>query len=69
MVDQEDLKKLRLLYLNAELFKIAAPVGSLHGYWDVTSDITAFVNGRPTIVTMTADEWIAYAEKLLWMRQ
>ena len=56
---------LRLIALNHELWKIAEPVGSLHGYWDIIFDIKAFLEGRPPLLQMTAEEWIAYAEELL----
>ena len=54
-----------MLALQYELWKIAAPVGSLHSYWDVIFDIELLLKrGRP-ILTKTAEEWIAYMEELI----
>lgn len=55
----------RLRELVAEMRKVAAPVGSLHSFWDVMWDMEAFLEGRPTIIRQSADEWIKYAEQCL----
>jgi len=51
--------------LAKDLRKIAEPCGSMHSYWDRISDMEAFVKGQPTIVHMTATEWIEEAMNLL----
>ena len=58
-------QRAKLQTLVRDMRNIAAKVGSMHGWWDGISDIEAFLAGKPTIVTMTPDEWIAYAEKNL----
>lgn len=60
---------LRILYLSNELRKVAAPVGPMHSFWDVISDMHAFTQGKPTIVQKTVEEWIGYAEALLAQNQ
>ena len=62
MTEQQHL---RLLALQHALKKRAVPVGSLHSLWDIIFDIQAFMEGKPTILKKTAEEWISYAEKLL----
>lgn len=61
----DEHKKIRIMALSHELWKIAAPAGSMHAYFDVISDMESFVRGDRTIVQHTADEWIEYAENLL----
>ena len=56
--DMTDAQCIQMLVLINALWKKSAP-------WDVIVDMQAFIQGRPTIVQMTAEEWIRYAEKLL----
>ena len=62
ITDQQSLKIILLIH---DLWRIAAPVGSMHAYWDVIMDMQAFIQGNPTVMNMTADEWIRYATELL----
>lgn len=39
----------------------AAKFGPLHGWWDTIFDIEAFLQGRPTLLKGTAEEWLAAA--------
>ena len=58
-------QRLRIISLTNDLRSVAAPVGPMHSYWDVISDMQAFTQGKQTIVKKTADEWIKYAEAML----
>lgn len=60
-----DQQHLQLLALVNDLWTIAAKEGSMHSYWDVIMDIQAFIQGNPTIIQHSADEWIEYAKSLL----
>ena len=58
---QRDLLNIRV----TDLFRVAAPVGSMHSFWDPMMDIQAFLDGRSTLIKKTAREWIEYADELL----
>ncbi len=60
---EQERRHLELLVFR--LRQIAAPVGSMHSYWDVVSDIKAFLQGKPTLVQKTQTEWVRYAWELL----
>jgi hypothetical protein len=62
---EELLEAVQILEITRKMRAIAAPYGSMHAWWDVITDMEEFVRGRPTIVTMTAAEWIEYGEDLL----
>jgi hypothetical protein len=58
-------QKAKIEELTKRMRAVAAPVGPMHSWWDVIFDMEAFVKGEKTIVIMTADKWIEYAEHLL----
>lgn len=60
-----DAQRQQLQVLVREMRAVAEPVGSMHAWWDPISDIEAFIEGKPTIVHMSADEWIHYATERL----
>lgn len=51
--------------LIAKLRARAAPVGPMHGFWDVIFDLECFRDGKPTILKKSHDEWMAYGRELL----
>lgn len=55
----------RLKDLVSQLRTIAARGGSMHGWWDSIIDMELFLEGRPTWLGYTHDEWVKYAEELL----
>jgi hypothetical protein len=64
-IDMTEQQHTRLTELSAQLRQIAEPNGSMHGFWDLILDIEAILAGKPTLLTMTPEEWIAYAEECL----
>ena len=45
--------------------KVAAPVGPMHGWWDVIFDVEAFLQGKPVILEKTTEEWIKFCDDIL----
>jgi hypothetical protein len=56
----------RILFLAAELRKVGR--GSMDWIYDLITDMESFVKGERSIVEMTADGWIEFAEHQLSMR-
>jgi hypothetical protein len=47
----------------AKVLRRLAIHGSLDPLWDTISDIEAFVDGKRTMIQLTADDWIAWANE------
>jgi hypothetical protein len=59
------LRSVELRRLVNELRQRAQAVGPLHAYWDIIFDIEAFLDGRPTIISKSAEEWVEYVKQML----
>lgn len=62
----DSAKLARIRELAVALRRVAG--GSTDWIWDAIGDMEDFVNGGRCIVVQTADEWIAYGERLLAKR-
>jgi hypothetical protein len=57
--------KMKLYGLVVAMRSIAYPIGPLHSYWDIISDVESFLVGRETILKKTEEGWIEYCEEVL----
>jgi hypothetical protein len=60
-----DQQRQRITELITELRKRAVLIGSLSPLWDVIFDLDALLSGKETLLRMTVDEHILFAEKCL----
>lgn len=58
-------QRVKLDLLQRAMTTIALPVGPMHAWWDPIFDIGELLAGRKTMVTMTSEGWIEYAESTL----
>ena len=58
-------QRVALLRLWEQLRYVAEAAGPLSAYWEPLADIDAVLTGCPTFLQKSAEEWIAYAERLL----
>ena len=66
-ISEEDKTTLKLLKLQHALKEVAMPVGSLHSYWDIISDIQCYIEGKEGIIKEPT-ELIKMAEEALNLR-
>jgi hypothetical protein len=59
----QDTKRETLRELKNKMRESASIAGSLHAWWDLIFDIEAFLEGRPTLLIHTVDEWLSIAIK------